>query len=82
MYRLVPILVAAFLAACAAHSPEEEDAARAAAQDEAKCQSYGLRPGTRDFDACLIKLADQRASAEIADRAARMGGRPPSWATF
>jgi len=79
--RLMLILVAFFLAACA-HSPEEEAAAKAAtdAKDDAKCQSYGLHPGNPDYNDCLSKLADQRASAEGADRAGRLLGRPPSWA--
>ncbi len=85
MYRLMPILVAVLLGACAAaHTPEEEDAARAAlaAADEATCKSYGLHPGTREFDDCMTKLDDQRARADTNDRAGRLLGRPPSWATF
>jgi hypothetical protein len=84
MYRLLPVLVACLLAACASHSAEDEEAARAAAvaQDEAKCQSYGLHVGTPQYEACLTRFADQRSSAESANRAARLGGRPMPWATF
>ncbi len=84
MHRVALILAACLLAACATQSPEDDAAARAAlfAADEAKCKSYGLQPGNPAYDQCLTKLADQRSRQESADRAARLGGRPPPWATF
>jgi hypothetical protein len=80
VYRLVPMLVALFLAGCAGHSPEAQTPPGLAAQDDAKCQSYGLQPGTPEYDKCRAKLADQRTQAEFNDRAAlagRLQGRLP-----
>lgn len=85
VYRLVPIVTACLLAACASSpSPEEEAAQRAAlvANDEAKCRSYGFHSGTPEFDQCMTRLADQRAQSENALRAARLGGHPPPWVNF
>jgi hypothetical protein len=80
--RLALILVVILLAGCATHSPDAEAQARAqgAAADDAKCKSYGLTPGTPEFEKCLTKLADQRAQAEADSRsglAGRLQGRLP-----
>ncbi len=94
MYRWLPMSVAlvaaAFVAAgCATHSPEADAQAQAQAQaeavtkDSAKCQSYGLQPGTAEFEKCLAQLADKRAQADTDSRsglAGRLQGRPPAWA--
>lgn len=90
VYRLL-IVPAAFplailpLAGCAGHSPEAAAQAQAdaAANDAAKCQSYGLQPGNPEYEKCLAQLADKRAQAETDNRAAlagRLQGQPPPWA--
>ncbi len=89
MNRSVVVVVAFLVAGCATHSPEADAQAQAQAQaegatkDAAKCQSYGLQPGTGEYEKCLTQLADKRAQAEANDRAAlgnRLQGRPPGWA--
>jgi outer membrane PBP1 activator LpoA protein len=80
--RLVLILAVILLAGCATHSPDAEAQAQAqgAAADDAKCKSYGLTPGTPEFEKCLSKLADQRAQTETDSRAgvaSRLQGRLP-----
>jgi len=82
--RLVLILAVILLAGCATHSPDAEAQAQAQAQgaaaDDAKCKSYGLTPGTPEFEKCLSKLADQRAQTETDSRAgvaSRLQGRLP-----
>lgn len=87
MYCSVVVLVAFLVAGCATHSPEADAQAQAqaegASKDAAKCQSYGLQPGTKEYEKCLTQLADKRAQAEANDRAAlgnRLQGRPPGWA--
>jgi len=75
VYRSLVVLVAFLIAGCATHSPE--------ADASAKCQSYGLQPGTKEFEKCLAQLADKRAQAEANERSSlgsRLQGRPPSWA--
>jgi hypothetical protein len=51
------MLVTLFLAGCAGHSPEAQTPASLAAQDDAKCQSYGLQAGTPEYDKCRTKLS-------------------------
>jgi hypothetical protein len=88
VHRCLVVLVAFLLAGCATHSPEADPQAQAqsqadAASDSAKCQSYGLKPGTTEFEKCLAQLADKRAQAEADERSSlgnRLQGRPPSWA--
>jgi hypothetical protein len=86
---LIALLLAGSLAGCAYHSPEPDAQAQAQAlaeatsKDAAKCQSYGLQPGSSEYEKCLTQLADKRAQGESNDRAAlgnRLQGRPPSWA--
>jgi hypothetical protein len=90
VYRLLFVLFAFLIAGCATHSPEADEQAQAQAQadaaskDSAKCQSYGLRPGTTEFEKCLSQLADKRAKAEADQRSALANsllGKPPPWAT-
>jgi hypothetical protein len=90
VYRSLVGLVAFLIAGCATHSPEADAQAQAqaeadaASKDSAKCQSYGLQPGTKEFEKCLAQLADKRAQAEANERSSlgrRLQGRPPSWAT-
>jgi hypothetical protein len=90
VYRLLFVLVAFLIAGCATHSPEADAQAQAQAQadatskDSAKCQSYGLRPGTTEFEKCLSQLADKRAQAEAEEHSALANsllGKPPPWAT-
>ena len=90
MYRSLVVLVAFLIAGCATHSPEADAQAQAqaeadaASKDSAKCQSYGLQPGTKELEKCLAQLADKRAEAEANDRSSlgnRLQGRPPAWAT-
>jgi hypothetical protein len=81
VFRLLPILLILFLAGCASKPPEA--ALDIAAQDDAKCQAYGLKPGSPEYEKCRTKLADLRAQAEDKDRAAlagRLQSKPPSWA--
>jgi hypothetical protein len=89
VYRSLVVFVALSIAGCASHSPEADAQAQAQAEadagskDSAKCQSYGLQPGTKEFDKCLAQLADKRAQAEANQRASlgsRLQGRPPDWA--
>ncbi len=89
MYRLPIVLFALLIAGCATHSPEADAQARAqaeldaASKDSAKCQSYGLRPGTSEFEKCLAQLANKRAQADADERSSlanRLQGRPPTWA--
>jgi hypothetical protein len=86
---LLVVLAVFVLTGCATHSPEADAQTQAQAQaegvakDAAKCQSYGLQPGTKEYEKCLTQLADKRAQAEANDRAAlgnRLQGRPPGWA--
>jgi outer membrane PBP1 activator LpoA protein len=90
VYRLSVVLVAFLITGCATRSPEADAQAQvqaeadAASKDSAKCQSYGLQPGTKEFEKCLAQLADKRAQAEANERSSlgsRLQGRPPSWAT-
>jgi hypothetical protein len=88
VYRSLVVLIAFLIAGCATHSPEADAQAQAeadtASKDSAKCQSYGLQPGTKEFEKCLAQLADKRAQAEANERSSlgsRLQGRPPSWAT-
>jgi hypothetical protein len=83
-------LVAFLITGCATHSPEADAQAQvraeadAASKDSAKCQSYGLQSGTKEFEKCLAQLAEKRAQAEANERSSlgsRLQGRPPSWAT-
>jgi hypothetical protein len=83
------VLAGFLLTSCATHSPEADAQAQAqadaegAAKDAAKCQSYGLQPGTKEYEKCLTQLADKRVQAETNERAAlgnRLQGRPPTWA--
>jgi hypothetical protein len=89
VYRLLVVLVAFLITGCATHSPEADAQAQvqaeadAASKESAKCQSYGLQPGAKEFEKCLAQLADKRAQAEASDRSSmanRLQGRPPSWA--
>jgi hypothetical protein len=90
VYRLLVVLVALLVVGCATRSPEADAQAQAqadaeaSAKDSAKCQSYGLKPGTTEFEKCLVQLADKRAQAEAKGRASlgnRLLGQPPTWAT-
>jgi hypothetical protein len=89
VYRSLIVLFALLSAGCATHSPEADAQARAqaeadsASKDSAKCQSYGLRPGTSEFEKCLAQLANKRAQADADERSSlgnRLQGRPPTWA--
>jgi hypothetical protein len=89
LYRSLIVLFALLIAGCATHSPEADAQARAqaeadsASKDSAKCQSYGLRPGTSEFEKCLAQLANKRAQADADERSSlanRLQGRPPTWA--
>jgi hypothetical protein len=78
VWRVLPILAICFLAGCASKTPEQlaqeqaQAQAEGAAADDAKCRSYGIQPGTPEFERCLTKLADLRAQREYSDRAAMM----------
>jgi hypothetical protein len=87
VYRSLVILVALLLADCATRSPEADAQAQVQAEattkDAAKCQSYGLQPGSSEYEKCLAQLADKRAQAESGNRsdlAGRLQGQPPPWA--
>jgi outer membrane PBP1 activator LpoA protein len=89
VYRPLVVLVAFLIAGCATHSPEADAQAQAQAEadaatkDSAKCQSYGLRPATPEFEKCLAQLANKRAQADTDQRSSlanRLQGRPPTWA--
>ncbi len=56
--RLLPILLAAFLAACTTVTPEEQRRA-----DEETCRSYGFTRKNDAFAECLQRIElDRRAS--------------------
>jgi hypothetical protein len=83
------VLFSFFISGCATHSPQADPQAQAQAEadaatkDSAKCQSYGLRPATPEFEKCLAQLADKRAQADGDERSSlanRLQGRPPTWA--
>jgi hypothetical protein len=87
---LLVVFVALLLAGCATRSPEADGQGQAqadvetSAKDSARCQSYGLKPGTPEFEKCLAQLADKRAQAEANGRASlgnRLLGQPPTWAS-
>jgi len=87
---ILPVLPL-LLAGCANNSPQAQAQSQAqteaqtAANDDAKCRSYGLQPATPAFEKCLTKLADLRAQAEQNDKAelaGRLLNRPPSWGNF
>jgi hypothetical protein len=89
VYRSLVVVIAFLIAGCATHSPEADAQAQvqaeadAATKDSAKCQSYGLRPGTPEFEKCLAQLANKRAQADADQRSSlanRLQGRPPTWA--
>ena len=89
MYRSLVVVIAFLIAGCATHSPEADARAQvqaeadAATKDSVKCQSYGLRPGTPEFEKCLAQLANKRAQADADQRSSlgnRLQGRPPTWA--
>jgi hypothetical protein len=85
VYLRLFILTAVVLAGCATRSPQTEvqGQADAAANDAAKCQTYGLQPGNPEYEKCLTQLADKRAQADANNRAAlagRLQGQPPPWA--
>jgi hypothetical protein len=71
VWRILPILAMCLLAGCASKTPEQIQAEGTVA-DDAKCRSYGLQPGTPEFEKCLTKLADLRAQQEYGERAALM----------
>ena len=64
------------LAACA--NPESRQASMEAAQqsaqanDDATCRDKGLKPGTKDFDACLERLAEARDDEAAAQERRRI----------
>jgi hypothetical protein len=89
VYRSLVVVIAFLIAGCATHSPEADARAQvqaeadAATKDSVKCQSYGLRPGTPEFEKCLAQLANKRAQADADQRSSlgnRLQGRPPTWA--
>jgi len=47
----------------------QAQAAAAAANDDAKCQSYGLQPGSPGYAQCRMNLDNQRAQVAASDRA-------------
>jgi hypothetical protein len=77
VHRSIFLVVLLLAAGCATKTPEP---AEISAQEDAKCQSYGLTPGTPEYEKCRTKLADLRAQQEYKDRAAlagRLQGRMP-----
>jgi len=74
--RTVTILLAVLLAGCAnsftnPFAPQQP--VDLPAQDDAKCKSLGLQPGTPEYEKCRTKLADLHAQQETNDRAALAG---------
>jgi len=52
------------LGGCATnHARQEEIAARNAAKDDEKCQSYGAKPGTPGYIQCRTQLDTARTTA-------------------
>ena len=76
MDRLIPISLcfAAFLALTNCASPEQ-----LRAQDEAACSSYGFRPGTPDFAACLQRENLARANYQSPQVGVGVGFGFGSW---
>jgi hypothetical protein len=67
---LIPVLLLAALAGCVT----AEDLRR---QDEAQCTSYGFKPGTPDFAACL-----QRENLARRYPPPGFWGPPPFWGPY
>lgn len=71
MYRQAVILMSLFIASCTAMhdvDPEKQDKATAAAAaaglapiDDARCQSFGFKPGSPSYAQCRKNLDDQHA---------------------
>jgi hypothetical protein len=80
MYRIVPILIAPilaafFLASCAGSSQQSQEAQ--AANDGARCQDHGFKPGSADYDQCLTDLDNLRTQKDRAALMGRLQGRSP-----
>jgi entry exclusion lipoprotein TrbK len=72
----VAILLAVLLAGCAnsfTNPFAQRQPVDLPAQDDAKCKSFGLQPGTPEYEKCRTKLADMHAQQETNDRAALAG---------
>ena len=76
MNRSAVFLLAFLLVGCAAQS-EQSSEAEAAAQDAARCQAHGYKPGSADYDQCLTDLENQRTHNERAALMGRLQGRSP-----
>jgi len=76
MDRSVAVLAAFLLVGCAAQSEQSQEA-EAAAQDGARCQAHGFKPGSAEYDQCLTDLENQRTRAERTAIMGRLQGRSP-----
>jgi hypothetical protein len=76
MARNMAVLLALVLVGCAAQSEQSQEA-EAAAQDAARCQAHGYKPGSADYDQCLTDLENQRTHNERAALMGRLQGRSP-----
>jgi len=76
MDRRATVLLAFLLVGCAAQS-EQSQQADATAQDGARCQAHGFKPGSPEYDQCLTDLENQRNHNERAAIMGRLQGRSP-----
>jgi hypothetical protein len=64
MLRLLLILAAGIaLASCASAAQQQSQAQALAAQDDARCHSYGLHPGTDAYGLCRLNIDNARTAA-------------------
>lgn len=71
---LLAALIATSLTACTTITPEERRRG-----DEARCRSYGFRPGTDAFAQCLLDVDLDRAAARRYNLQQAMG---PGWGPY
>lgn len=66
MKRAIGVLLLIFVAGCQTDTPGMGEAFMSkdqrVAKDDTICRGYGFRPGTRDFQMCMMKQGEIRAN--------------------